>query len=285
MVGSEGSVFLAEIVGTCPSLKDFCYAGVRAGAPGTAAVVRAIAANEEIKLEKLDLDEGTLLSSDGNSSVDALITIIRRSPGLVSLNIADCGLDADSMNGVCQALLESECFLSDFNVSCNELGPDCCESLRQVLNANSYNLIEFKAELCEFTSVGVRTLLRAYNEDAALQRLWLSENQLAHIAAVALEGARPHLRNLTELKLNGNGFEGRDLTRLQNAYGTALVEIEDNESDEEYDEGLTDEEDDEVEEEIAAVNNAPEQDDGEEEDEVDALSQMLGRNAQIQHNY
>lgn len=85
-----------------------------------------------------------------------------------------------------------------------------------------------------------------------LETLDLSENELGHRVAVTLENA--HLPHLQYVKLSGNGFPLRDVTRLQDRLGDALQELEDNDEDAEFDDEIDDEQDEEVEEEIGAAN-------------------------------
>jgi Ran GTPase-activating protein (RanGAP) involved in mRNA processing and transport len=98
-------------------------------------------------------------------------------------------------------------------------------------------------------------------ENAPLKELYMSENLFGHRASIALQEARPRLPNLRVLKLSGNGFTLCDVTRLHEAFGETLVEMEDNEDDANYDLERDDEQDDELEEELAAANQAPQAED------------------------
>jgi hypothetical protein len=66
----------------------------------------------------------------------------------------------------------------------------------------------------------------------------------------------------------------RDVTRLEEAFGEVLLEMEDNDEDANYDLEMEDKEEEEVEEELAADNAAPQRED---KDDLDALSQLLSQ--------
>ena len=280
MVGSEGAEHFAEILRSCKRLENVRYAQVRAGVSGSLAVIRALDENTDLVLKKLDID-GASLEGKG---LEHLCAILRRSTKLTYLNVGDCDLEQDGMVEVCNALMNCEPkprleFLNlSENISEEEddddkpITPTCCNAIASLLHAQRESLRIFKCETNFLTSYGAERMMEVFNiENAPLEELYLSENKFGHRAAVALE--RALLPNLRILKLNGNGFMLRDVTRLEEAFGEALEEMEDNEEDSNFDLELVDEGDEELEEELAVANAAPQRD----QDDLEDLSQFLSQ--------
>ena len=277
MVGPDGATHFAGIVSTCPSLTTIKYAQVRAGLVGARAVLRAIVENTDLNLVSLNINGAKLYSEDEDDAIDLLGRAIAQNPTLTHLDIGDCELTDVGMNRLLPLLLQANLRLEFFNVCENELSPESCHNLAEFLGQQRLTLCTFHAFTNELTSQGIETLMGTYADNvdpARLENVDFSENELGHRAAVAL--SRATLPNIQEIKLSGNGFPLRDVTRLENHFGDALQELEDNDEDAEYDDELEDEEDAEIEEEIEQVNDAPQQDD-------DGLLDMIAQiqNAQI----
>jgi len=272
MVGQVGARNFANIVRTCPKLRDIMYSQVRAGTAGSLAVCEALAENTNLRLVKLNISGGKLFSDSEQDGREAICKVLRRSPELIELDISDSELTDEGMDQVSEAILDGNASLEKLNVSENELTPACCELLANVLRQNRATLQVFQAYTNELTSEGVEILMAVYDsDDAALQVVNLNENELGHRAAVAL--SRVTLPAIRTVKLSGNGFVLRDVTRLENRFGDVLEELEDNDSDAEYDGELDDEEDEQVEEQVDEVNAAPQ----EQEDILASLTEQLGK--------
>jgi Ran GTPase-activating protein 1 len=274
MVGPEGATHFAGIVGSCPSLTNIKYAQVRAGLAGARAVLQAIVDNTNLNLVSLDINGAKLFSDDQEDAIALLVQVITQNPNLKHLDIGDCELTDDGMNQLLPFLLGANLSLEFFNVCENELSIECCDKLADFLLQQQSTLCMFHAHGNEFTSQGVETLMGVYKDanDSRLENVDFSENQLGHRAAVALTQAA--LPNIQNVKLSGNGFSLRDVTRLEKRFGDALEEMEDNDEDAEFDDEL---EDEEIEEE---VNEAPQHDDDDIDEIVAAISHGI-RNAQI----
>lgn len=275
MVGPEGAVHFGQIVRSCPSLSVIKYAQVRAGLEGTRAVLQGIVDNTQLNLVSLNLNGGKLFSQDADDAIDLLGQALVQNATLTHLDIGDCELMDDGMNRVTPFLLEAGLSLESLNLSENELSPDCCNGIAEILGAQRPTLRSFHAYTNEFTSAGVEMLMGAYAEEGAvLEVIDLTDNQLGHRASVALE--RAQLSNLTYVKLSGNGFPLRDVTRLENRFGGALEELEDNDEDAEFDDELDEEEDEEIEEEVQEANANPQQPPQQDDAAVDDLVAQMG---------
>jgi Ran GTPase-activating protein 1 len=274
MIGPEGAVVFAHLLRTLPNLRELRYAQNRAGTKGVRAILQALVENQAISLEKLDIEGGKLFSRDEEDGIEPLCALLRRSPNLYELNIGDSDLTDEGMVPVAQAIVDGGAALEELIVKENDLTAVSCEALVPVLASNVDHLRAFTAETNEFKSTGVQTLMAAYTRSAILQRLDLIENELGHIAAVALANAP--LPHLVELKVDKNGFPIQDVTRLKQRFGDALVEMKNNDEDAEFDADR-----EELEEQLEAVNDAPRQDEEEEDqggfDPLDMLSQALNR--------
>jgi hypothetical protein len=174
---------------------------------------------------------------------------------LTHLDIGDCELTNKGMNQLLPFLLQADLLLEFFNVCNNELSFMCCDGLANLLHQQRPTLGTLHASSNQFTNQGVEILMSAYSnmDDYNPAHLWsidYSTNELGHGAMLALVDA--HLPNLQTITLSGNCFRPNDVRKLQDRFGTALQELEENDEDSmSYDE-VGDKESGEIEEEVEA---------------------------------
>jgi Ran GTPase-activating protein (RanGAP) involved in mRNA processing and transport len=234
MAGSEGAMHFAHIVASCPLLTTIKYAQAHAGCDGACAILEAIVDNTGLNLVTLDNNGTKLLSEDEDDGVILLGGAILQNTTLTHLDIGDCELTNIGRNQLLPFLLQADLSLEFFNVCDNELSFVCCNGLANLLCQQQPTLCTLHASLNQFTDQGVQILMSAYsdtddNNPACLESIDYSTNELGHGTMLALVDA--HLPNLQTITLSSNCFRPDDVRKLQDRFGTALQELEENDED------------------------------------------------------
>lgn len=264
MSGDGGCKSFAKILSNCTQLRDVRFSSTRANAEGSGVFIRAMevlasSANDGgaggFKLDnltRLDLADNTFRNCG-----DILSKALTCCPNLVYVNLKDCVLDEAGVRSVCSALVEAQCPLVHLDLSGNEIPPDVVDSVVALLQDDKIgdSIRCLGLEDCEMTSAGVRRIARACasttgGAGSSLEEINLEGNECGKIGAAALiesveTGGLP---NLKIIRLDRNMFPSDSVDALNTAFGSKLVEMEDNDDDDDVDEDFDDECDGDVDE-------------------------------------
>eukprot|EP00567_Pseudictyota_dubia_P009255 CAMPEP_0197436078 /NCGR_PEP_ID=MMETSP1175-20131217/3550_1 /TAXON_ID=1003142 /ORGANISM="Triceratium dubium, Strain CCMP147" /LENGTH=570 /DNA_ID=CAMNT_0042965267 /DNA_START=202 /DNA_END=1914 /DNA_ORIENTATION=+ len=168
MSGDGGCHSFARILNRCsnPTLRDIRFSSTRASDEGSAVVAAALdAAGANLaKLERLDLCDNTFKSS----STAALFRVLNRTTRLRYLDLRDCSLDDEDVDGdgggcgkVCHALFGASPPLEHLDLSGNGMTAKGAGAVADLVEDAGGTLKCLFVEENELTSVGVKKIARA----------------------------------------------------------------------------------------------------------------------------
>jgi len=263
MSGDGGCTSFANILNSCTQLRDVRFSSTRANAKGSEVFIKAMevlaySANDSGTASGYKLDNLTRLDLADNTFRNCgkiVAKALSRCSNLVHLNLKDCVFDEAGVRSVCSALLESRCPLTHLDMSGNEMPVNVVDSVVALLQNNTIgdSIRYLGLEDCEMTSAGVRRIARALvsttgGGGSSLEEINLEGNECGKVAAAALvdlveTGGLP---NLKIIRLDRNMFPNDSVDALVTAFGSKLVEMDDNDDDDDVDEDLDDEGDDDI---------------------------------------
>jgi len=246
MSGNKGCEAFARILSkTNHRLIDVRYSGTRAGREGSTILASALDNPNMKNLQRLDLAD----NSFGAQGAQLLSRALFGCRHLQYLNLRDCVLDNDAIQSISHALFGSDGSsesLQHLDVSGNEITARGARALSELLE-EMVNLRVFHAEENEMTSRGIQYLAPLL--PPSLQELKLGFNECGTLGAQALIqhiSITQQYTNLHTLHLDGNSFLPEIVQKLQDAFGDKLVEMEDNDDENDFDDDLSDTEEDDV---------------------------------------
>jgi len=237
MSGNKGCEAFARILSkTTDKLVDVRYSGTRAGREGSMILASALDNDTMANLKHLDLAD----NSFGTEGAQLLSRALVRCRNLTYLNLRDCVLADSGMQAICHAVFGSDSSetLQHLDVSGNDITAQGALSLSELLE-DTTNLRVFYAEENEMTSRGIQHIAPLL--PPSLQELRLGFNECGPLGAKALIQVSKSLsQNLHTLHLDGNSFPSQTLQNLMDTFGDKLIEMEDNEDENNFDDDLSD---------------------------------------------
>lgn len=244
MSGNKGCEAFARILSKTNSrLIDVRYSGTRAGREGSMILASALDNLTMKNLQRLDLAD----NSFGAQGAQLLSRALVRCGRLQYLNLRDCVLDDSAIQSICHALFGSDGSsesLQHLDVSGNEITARGARSLSELLEETT-NLRVLHAEENEMTSRGIQQLAPLL--PTSLQELKLGFNECGTLGAQALiqhiSITQQHTK-LHTLHLDGNSFLPHIVEKLQDVFGDKLLEMEENDDENDFDDDLSDTDED-----------------------------------------
>ena len=218
------------------------YNGSRPLRQGTAHLMQGMAAMAEPQkttaLRELNLHDCTfdLEPAEGMeaSSVDNLVSVLRKSPQLQKLNLQDGEIQSEGLQTILEALTLE--VITHLSLGGCELGEEGAEILATHLPAMT-NLVELKLDTNELADEGVTTLMPALTQLTNLKVLDLESNEITKEGALSL--CRNKIPALTTLNVSDN----MDIPAQLGAVLTKLYDNVQIDEDLDEDEGLEGDED------------------------------------------
>ena len=231
----------------CLSLGESLYRFVGMSGKGVAAITAALASNQSLPLERLELECGcTFTATAGDSlaqfithtttlkylsikryafSAHALLVLARamrynsilQTKHVDKFRLTVCG--DNEAKDLAHLLVEHPDLINRMNsqmndkyILCSGISDAGAEALAQALHHNS-TLTGLNLSNNSIGDAGAVTLAQALHHNSTLTRLYLSNNSISDAGAVALAQALYHNSTLTELDLTGNNGIGEEGTR------------------------------------------------------------------------
>lgn len=241
MSDNEGCVSFRKIIEHTSNLEDIRFSGTRAKAMGSAHITAGL--NDLAKAGKL----GNLIRLDlaDNSFGDCyqdLADTLRTCTKLEYLDVSECTMGDNGVTAVCEALVQAGAPLKFLSLGGNDLGEDSNgkeggQSIAKLIKSTKGSLESFNASENELKSPGVRCIARALRSES-VKEIYLNQNEIGSVGAKELVAMASYLPNLEKIELDLNGFLPDVVDSLKEAFGDKLVEMEDNNDEDDYDEEL-----------------------------------------------
>ncbi|MGK3744277.1 MAG: Ran GTPase-activating protein 1 [Bacillariaceae sp.] len=242
MSDDAGCSSFKKIIKCTMNPTDIRFSGTRAKAKGSIHITSAL---NELALEgklanvtRLDLADNSF-----GECYQALSEALRTCAKLEYLDLHDCCIGDDGIVQVCDALLDAKAPLSFLSISGNDIGAESMEGVKRVvalISSINGSIVSFSASENEMKSPGIRSIARSFKSET-LREIHMNQNECGSVGAKELIEMAKRVPNLEVIELNGNGFLPAILTKLNDAFGEKLGELDDNE-DEDYDDDLDSEE-------------------------------------------
>ncbi len=273
--------------------------GTRAGRVGSDIIAWVLATSlgedRNPNLTKLDLHDNKFTN---NASHEALFRALGAAMSLSYLDLGNCDLEDDGIKKVCHALFASNTTLELLDLSGNGVTRHGANHIAEYVRENGGNLKILRLEdNLDLTSKGVVAIASAFrgSEDVHnIEEIQLNSCMIGAIGARALIDAfGPNgndMPNLNHIYLNGNSFADDVLSEVEVAFGHRLGVMDDNDSNGDADDELSDDEEEQEEDENNADEDADDElpDDEEEQDEDENMSlliTLLGSSVVAVHSY
>ena len=238
----------ARIFTQCTRIQDLRYAGSRAQRDGSdllASVLNSSLGNgRNLNLKKLDLNDCAFTT---DASHQALFRVLVFAKSLTYLDLGGCGLEDAGVKEVCLALTHGCSILEHLDLSGNEVKRYGAEHIASYICKKGGNLKTLRLEENELSCEGVVAIASAFHgrEDVPnIEEIQLNICMIGAIGARALiEAFGPNGKNTPNLKhifLNGNFFADDVLSEVEVAFGQRLGKMDENVSDGDADDELSD---------------------------------------------
>ena len=238
----------ARIFTQCTRIQDLRYAGNRAQRDGSdllASVLNSSLGNGlNLNLKKLDLYDCAFKT---NASHQALFRVLVFAKSLTYLDLGGCGLEDAGVKEVCLALTHGCSILEHLDLSGNDVKRYGAEHIASYICKKGRNLKTLRLEDNKLSCEGAVAIASAFHgrEDVPnIEEIQLNICMIGAIGARALiEAFGPNGKNTPNLKhifLNGNFFADDVLSEVEVAFGQRLGKMDENVSDGDADDELSD---------------------------------------------
>lgn len=248
-MGPEGATSFGRLLAQCPALRRLSYAGSRARAAGTRALMDGLVKMARscpdgiTRLVELDLDDCSFGTGDDDEA-DALVplcALVRSSPNLAKLVLKDGGLGPEGFDLLVDALVAGGCKLRYLDVGCLDLEEDGAAALATYIDEHLVDTLEeLHLETNMIEDSGLAKLLPVLAKCTKLRVLNLTENCLEEDGYQALADTK--IPNLKKLIVKENCEEDIDddvKDCIRKMYPVVLM------ADDDEDTGVADEEEEE----------------------------------------
>ncbi len=226
-------------------------------------------------LTKLDLRDNFFQSK---ASREALFRALQAATSLAYLDLGCCELEDDGIKKVCHALFACSSTLEHLDLSGNDVTRHGAKHIADYIRDCGGNLktlrLEDNQELTSKGAVIIASAFRGSEDGHNIEEIQLNNCMIGAIGARALIDAfglnGKDLPKLTNIFLNDNSFSVDILSELKVAFDYRLGELNENDSDGDADDELSDDEEEDVENVVEEDGELNENDsDGDADDEPD----------------
>jgi len=182
-MGSQGAALLGSKLPLMTSLREFSYPGSRPLKDGTAALVEGLreqVLEHGVQLTVLDLDDCDLgTGEEDEDAVHVLAKVLEGSQSLKTLIVNGCGLEANGVEIVLEAVQNSEMKLETLGLEGNDMEAEGMEPLKSLLDTDAakthLQVLNLAGNLLDNDCVGM--LEDFLQSNLSLRKLDLSDNE------------------------------------------------------------------------------------------------------------